>query len=95
MPLTREQVEHIAQLAHLQLSQEELDLYRRQLESILDYAARLSAVDTSSIPPTTTVLPLRSVLREDSIRPSLDREQALANAPQRDRGMFRIPPVFD
>ena len=95
MPLTSKEVEHIALLAHLQLGEAELEKYRLQLESILDYADRLRQVDTSSISPTTTVLPLRSVLREDVVRKSLDREETLANAPQQDRHMFRIPPVFE
>lgn len=95
MSLTRKEVEHIALLAHLQLEEEELERYRGQLENILDYASRLRQVDTSSISPTTTVLPLRSVLRADAVRPSLQREEALGNAPDRERDMFRIPPVFE
>ena len=95
MPLTPKEVEHIALLAHLQLSQEELEKFRQQLTSILDYADRLRRVDTDSISPTTTVLPLRSVLREDTISHSLDRDDVLANAPEKDRHMFRIPPVFE
>jgi aspartyl-tRNA(Asn)/glutamyl-tRNA(Gln) amidotransferase subunit C len=95
MALSREEVEHIALLAHLKLTEEELTRFRGQLESILAYASRLGRVDTSSISPTTTVLPIRSILREDNIRASLDREEAFDNAPQRDRDMFRIPPVFE
>jgi aspartyl-tRNA(Asn)/glutamyl-tRNA(Gln) amidotransferase subunit C len=95
MPLTPKEVEHIALLAHLQLGEEEMEIYRLQLESVLEYADRLRQVDTSSISPTTTVLPLRSVLREDDVRNSLDREEALANSPDQDRHMFRIPPVFE
>jgi aspartyl-tRNA(Asn)/glutamyl-tRNA(Gln) amidotransferase subunit C len=95
MSLTRKEVEHIALLAHLQLSDDEMELYRGQLEHVLDYASRLGQVDTSAIPPTTTVLPLRSILRDDTRRPSLTREDALANAPQQEREMFRIPPVFE
>jgi aspartyl-tRNA(Asn)/glutamyl-tRNA(Gln) amidotransferase subunit C len=95
MPLSHKEVEHIAKLAHLQLGEKEMETYRLQLESILDYADRLRRVDTSAISPTTTVLPLRSVLRDDEIRKSLDREETLANAPEKERQMFRIPPVFE
>jgi aspartyl-tRNA(Asn)/glutamyl-tRNA(Gln) amidotransferase subunit C len=95
MSLSRKEVEHIALLAHLQLTEEELELYRGQLEHVLDYASRLSGVDTSAIPPTTTVLPLRSIMRADTVRTSLDRPDALKNAPQQERDMFRIPPVFE
>ena len=95
MPLTLEEVEHIAMLAHLQLGDQELTQYRRQLESILEYADRLRKVDTSHISPTTTVLPLRSVVREDEIGESLLCSDALSNAVERDRNMFQIPPVFE
>ena len=95
MPLTQKDVEHIAVLAHLQLGDEELAKYRRQLESILEYADKLLRIDTSHISPTTTVLPLRSVLRDDKTAESLKTEDALANAPAQDRNMFRIPPVFE
>jgi aspartyl-tRNA(Asn)/glutamyl-tRNA(Gln) amidotransferase subunit C len=95
MSLTSEEVEHIALLAHLQLGEQELDKYRRQLESILEFADRLRKLDTSHISPTTTVLPLRSVVREDVIGESLYIEDALANTVERDRNMFRIPPVFE
>jgi aspartyl-tRNA(Asn)/glutamyl-tRNA(Gln) amidotransferase subunit C len=95
MSLTPEEVEHIASLAHLQLEEEELAKYRRQLESILEYADRLRKVDTSHISPTTTVLPLRSVVREDEIGESLATGDALANASEYDRNMFQIPPVFE
>jgi aspartyl-tRNA(Asn)/glutamyl-tRNA(Gln) amidotransferase subunit C len=95
MSLTPSEVEHIALLAHLQLGEQELVKYRRQLESILEFADRLRMVDTSHISPTTTVLPLRSVVREDEIGESLLSSDALANAAERDRNMFRIPPVFE
>jgi aspartyl/glutamyl-tRNA(Asn/Gln) amidotransferase, C subunit len=95
MSLTSEEVEHIALLAHLQLGEQELDKYRRQLESILEFADRLRKLDTSHISPTTTVLPLRSVVREDVIGESLFIDDALANTVERDRNMFRIPPVFE
>jgi aspartyl-tRNA(Asn)/glutamyl-tRNA(Gln) amidotransferase subunit C len=95
MSLTSEEVEHIALLAHLQLGEQELAKYRRQLESILEFAERLRKLDTSHISPTTTVLPLRSVFRDDIIEESLLSGDALANAVERDRNMFRIPPVFE
>jgi aspartyl-tRNA(Asn)/glutamyl-tRNA(Gln) amidotransferase subunit C len=95
MPLTQKEVEHIAMLAHLRLGEEELEKYRRQLIDILEYADRLRRLDTSAISPTTTVLPLRSVLRSDDVKKSLAQDEVLANAPEQDRQMFRIPPVFE
>jgi aspartyl-tRNA(Asn)/glutamyl-tRNA(Gln) amidotransferase subunit C len=95
MSLTRDEVIHIAQLAHLQLDEAELSRFLPQLESVLEYADRLRQVDTSAISPTTTVLPLRSILRDDISRPSLPQSDALENAPRQDRKMFDIPPVFE
>ena len=95
MSLTREQVEHIARLARLHLSEEEMVRYREQLSQILDYAARLQELDTSGIPPTSSVLPPHSVLREDISRPGMSLEQLLANAPETADDQFRVPPVLD
>jgi aspartyl-tRNA(Asn)/glutamyl-tRNA(Gln) amidotransferase subunit C len=95
MKLTLAQVEHIAELARLALSDEEKALYQEQLSAILEYAERLQAVDTSAIPPTATVLPLRSVMRADEPRDSMSREDVLANAPRAEAGCFRVQAVLD
>jgi aspartyl-tRNA(Asn)/glutamyl-tRNA(Gln) amidotransferase subunit C len=95
MKLSREQVEHIAQLARLALSEEEKALYQGQLSAILDYFERLQELDTEAIPPTATVLPLSSVMREDESRPAMDREDILANAPAAEDGCFQVPAVLD
>ncbi len=95
MALTLEEVEHIALLARLQLSEAEKSHYREQLSAILDYARRLQALDTTGIPPTSSVLPPRSVLRPDIARPGLAKEELFANAPAVEDGQFRVPPVID
>ena len=95
MPLNLEEVQHIAELAKLELTAEEQTRFREQLSAVLDYAAALKAVDTSAISPTATVLPLRSVLREDVVRPSLPREALLANAAEQEAGCFKVPAVLD
>jgi aspartyl-tRNA(Asn)/glutamyl-tRNA(Gln) amidotransferase subunit C len=95
MILTLAEVEHIAELARLHLSEEEKSRYREQLSAILEYAARLQSLDTSSIPPTSSVLPARSVLRPDEPHPGLSREELLRNAPQIEKGQFRVPPVLE
>lgn len=95
MKLTLEEVEHIAELARLKLSEAEKSRYREQLSDILDYAARLQALDTSGIPPTSSVLPERSVLRPDEPRPGLSTHDLLKNAPAVDKNQFRVPPVLD
>lgn len=95
MPLSVEEVRHIADLARLSLSPEEETRYAEQLSAILDYANRLRAVDTSDIPPTATVLPLRAPLRKDAARPCPPREKILANAAEVEGPFFRVPPVLD
>ena len=95
MELTLTQVEHIAELARLSLSDEEKARYQEQLSAILEYFERLQAVDTSAIPPTATVLPLRNVMRADESRDSASREDVLANAPQTEDGCFRVQAVLD
>jgi aspartyl-tRNA(Asn)/glutamyl-tRNA(Gln) amidotransferase subunit C len=95
MAITIEEVRKIAYLARLKLSPEEEERYADQLSAILDYASRLQEVDTSKIPPTATVLPLRAPLRPDKVRPSTPRDQILANATSRKEGMFQVPPVLD
>ena len=95
MSLTVDEVRHIANLARLQLTPEEERLYAQQLSSILESAARLLEVDTAQIPPTATVLPLRAPLRPDLPRPCPPREKMLANAPETEAGMFRVPPVLE
>jgi aspartyl-tRNA(Asn)/glutamyl-tRNA(Gln) amidotransferase subunit C len=94
MPLSLSEVEHVAELARLRLTDEEKALFRQQLSAILDHAAVLQAVDTSAIPPTATVLPLRTVLREDAARPSLPPEDVLANAPEARDGFFAVRAIL-
>jgi aspartyl-tRNA(Asn)/glutamyl-tRNA(Gln) amidotransferase subunit C len=93
--LTLAEVEHIAELARLSLSDAEKALYREQLSAILDYAAVLQQVDTSAISPTATVLPLRNVMRPDRVEPPLPVEDVLANAPDVEEGCFRVRAVLE
>ena len=95
MSLTRKQVEYIAELAKLELTETELERYLQQLSTVLDYAAELQAVPTDDIAPTASVLPIRTVLREDTIRPSLPNEKAIANAVDAIEGQFRVDAVLD
>lgn len=95
MALTRAEVEHIAALAHLQLTPSEIELYCEQLSAILAYATAIQKVDTSGIPPTAIVLPLRNVMRDDVAVPSLSREDVLANAPDADAGYFRVRAILE
>jgi aspartyl-tRNA(Asn)/glutamyl-tRNA(Gln) amidotransferase subunit C len=95
MSLTRAEVQHIAELAKLDLTTEEEARYQEQLSAILDYAARLNSLDTEAIPPTATVLPLRSIMREDVARPSMPVDQILANAPARSDDAFEVSAVLE
>jgi aspartyl-tRNA(Asn)/glutamyl-tRNA(Gln) amidotransferase subunit C len=96
MPLSHEEVEHIAVLARLELSQAQKAGYQVQLSAILDYIAKLQELDTQGIPPTAgggSILEMP--LRPDEARPGLTPEQLLANAAQVEGGQFKIPPVFE
>ncbi len=95
MSLTLDQVEHIADLARLNLTNIEKARYLEQLSAILVYVARLQVLETADIPPTSSVLPQRSVLREDEAASGLTREELFKNAPSIEQNQFRIPPVFD
>jgi aspartyl-tRNA(Asn)/glutamyl-tRNA(Gln) amidotransferase subunit C len=97
MKLSQEEVRHIASLARLDLSPDEQRLYGEQLSAILDHFEKLQALDTAEIPPTATVLPLRSVMRDDAARPSEEgaRQAILVNAPDAEDGCFRVPAVLE
>ena len=95
MSLTRAEVQHIAELAKLQLTEAEETLYQEQLSDILDYMQRLNTLDTEVIPPTATVLPLRSVMRDDVPRPSLPVDEILANAPARAGDSFEVRVILE
>ena len=95
MTLTLEEVEHNAELARLRLTAEEKERYREQLSAILDYVARLQELDTSGIPPTSSVLPPHTMLRPDQPQPGLTLEELLQNAPDVEADQFRVPPVLE
>ncbi len=93
--ITREEVRRIAELAKLQLTDAEIDGYRDQLAGILSHFRALEALDTSDVPPTQHVLDRHNVLRADEPRPSVPRDEALANAPRRRDGFFEVPAVME
>jgi aspartyl-tRNA(Asn)/glutamyl-tRNA(Gln) amidotransferase subunit C len=95
MSLTREQVIHVAELAKLELTDAEVDLFREQLSAILDNAAQLDELDTAAIPPTAAVLPLRNVTRPDVEVTSYPRDAMLANAPSTEDGYVKVIAVLD
>jgi aspartyl-tRNA(Asn)/glutamyl-tRNA(Gln) amidotransferase subunit C len=92
--ITREDVAHVAALARLELSEEELDLFTGQLAEVLDHAAELSALDLAGVEPTAHALALTNVLRPDELRSVLDRDEVLASAPSVEDYRFRVPPIL-
>ncbi len=95
MSLSREEVIHIARLARLELSNDEIERYQQQLSSILEYADRLKTLDTSKIPPTSSVLPARSRFRDDIPAESLSPADVIKNAPQSEKDQFKVPPALE
>jgi len=94
MPLSIADVEHVAALARLGLTPDEVERLRDQLSSILDHIAALDELDTAAIPPTAQVIALTNVYREDEVRPSLPRPAVLANAPRAVDGFFEVDAVL-
>jgi aspartyl-tRNA(Asn)/glutamyl-tRNA(Gln) amidotransferase subunit C len=95
MSLTLTEVEHIANLARLNLTEEEKAKYRQQLSSILDYVTMLQELDTSAIPPTSGVAPDQCPLRADLPLESIPTVELLKNAPEAAKNQFKVPPVFE
>jgi aspartyl-tRNA(Asn)/glutamyl-tRNA(Gln) amidotransferase subunit C len=93
-PLTRSDVEHVAHLARLGLTEEELARLPGQLNHILDQYQKLAELDTDAIPPTAQTIELENILRDDVAGPSLDAETVLANAPERDGDFFVVPAIL-
>ena len=92
--ISTEQVAHVARLARLDLTDDELEHYTDQLAAILDHAADIEALDLDGVEPMTHPVPLVNVLREDVVRPCLDRDEVLAAAPAAESGRFKVPPIL-
>ncbi|MEC0370821.1 Asp-tRNA(Asn)/Glu-tRNA(Gln) amidotransferase subunit GatC [Paenibacillus chibensis] len=95
MSITNQDVQHVAKLARLNLSAEEEQMFTEQLNAILQYAEKLNELDTDGIEPTTHVLPVSNVMREDVERESLPIEKVMANAPEEEDGQFKVPAVLE
>jgi aspartyl-tRNA(Asn)/glutamyl-tRNA(Gln) amidotransferase subunit C len=93
--ITRADVEHVADLARLHLSDDEIDRMQAQLSRILEAVETLRDVDTSAVGPTASVIGIENVMRDDVPRPGIPRGAALANAPQRDEPFLRVPTVLE
>jgi len=92
--ISTQQVAHVARLARLDLSDDELEHYTEQLAAILDHAADIEALDLEGVEPMTHPVPLSNVFRADVVRPCLDRDEVLAAAPAAESGRFKVPPIL-
>lgn len=95
MALTKTEVEYVAKLARLALTDEEKEEFTRQLNEILGFVEELNKLDTTGIEPTAHAIPVYNVFRADEVKPSLDPELALANAPDRTDNFFRVPKILE
>ncbi len=95
MKITKKDVEHVAKLARLKLTEEEKEKFGKQLSEILEYVEKLNELDTEKVKPASHVVPLKSVMREDEVKPSLPVEEVLANAPAREGKYFKVPKIIE
>ncbi len=91
--ITREDVRHVAELAELQFSDDEIEKITPQLDKILDHVARISSVDTEGIPPTSHAMDIKNVFREDEVEEPVSQEAALKNAPDKEDKGFKVPKI--
>lgn len=95
MSITRTEIDHVARLARLALSESEKDLFTAQMSTILSYVEALNELDTTGISPTSHAVPVENAFRADTVQPSIGLDKALLNAPDRVETFFRVPPVIE
>jgi aspartyl-tRNA(Asn)/glutamyl-tRNA(Gln) amidotransferase subunit C len=93
--ITRQDVEHVAELARLELTTAEKEQFIAQLNGILTYIDQLNELDTTDVEPTSHVIPLANIFRDDDVCPSLDRELVLHNAPEESHFFFKVPRIIE
>ena len=95
MKIDNKVVEYVAHLARLQLQPDEVELYTQQLDRILAYMDKLNSLDTTGIEPTTHVIPLTNVFRDDVVDHNFQTEESVGNAPERKGSSFKVPPIIE
>ena len=95
MKITKEEVEHVALLARLKFSESEKELFTIQMNSILQYMEKLAELDTTRVEPTFHAVAQTNVFRQDIVKPSIPQDLSLSNAPDGDRGFFRVPKIIE
>jgi len=93
--ITKKDVEHVAKLAQLRLSEQDKDMLTKQLGDILSFIEKLGELKTENVEPTFSVLPLNNITREDTAKPSFTNSEALLNAPEKENGFFKIPKIME
>ncbi|MBO8126257.1 MAG: Asp-tRNA(Asn)/Glu-tRNA(Gln) amidotransferase subunit GatC [Firmicutes bacterium] len=93
--ITKDEVQKVAHLARLELSEAEVELFTEQLNQVLEAAEKLQQLDTTDVEPTAYAVPMQNVFREDIPEPSMPRDEVLANAPDPKDGYFRVPKIMD
>jgi len=95
MKITKQEVEHVGKLARLELSEQDKDTLTDQMSNILTYVETLNSIDTKGVAPTSHVLDINNVMRDDVPGKSLSQDQALANAPEKAAGHFKVPKIIE
>lgn len=95
MAISKKETEHVAKLARLKFTDEELDKFSMQLGKILEYVNKLNELDTENVEPTAHIVPINNVFRDDEVKPSMDRDKVLMNAPYKENGCFKVPKVIE
>lgn len=95
MPITKNDVKYIANLARLKLTEKEIEYFTGQLRNIISYVDQLKELDTADIEPTTHAMPITNVFRADAVRPSLNVEDVLKNAPAKEGNLFKVPRIIE
>ncbi|MCF6139160.1 Asp-tRNA(Asn)/Glu-tRNA(Gln) amidotransferase subunit GatC [Pseudalkalibacillus berkeleyi] len=93
--ITKEEVKHVAKLARLSVTEEDADMFTKQLDDIIGYAEQLNELDTENVEPTTHVLDMKNILREDVKKEWLTNEEALKNTPDKQNGLIKVPAVLE
>lgn len=93
--ITLEEVKHVANLARLAITEEEAEMFTKQLDAIITFAEQLNELDTENVEPTSHVLDIKNVLREDTAKQGLPVEEVLKNAPEQENGQIKVPAIID
>ena len=93
--IDRKEVEYVAKLAHIELSEDEKEKFAKELGSIIDFVQKLNELDTNKVLPTYHIVPLKNVMREDKIEESLPQDKALKIAPSKENGHYKVPKIIE